>query len=151
MEEDEKIGLMVWGKGLEANAAWEGLEMFWGTLRSVGRYSELWGCSAHASATHSDKGSLVTSTLGYNQLCWGCHLGLREASGLSPPVLAQDQWQWRSLASLMIPRLNEDFIIVCPVLAWAFPFPSAMPDPIGWSCTHLHDPCPHSQLFLLLM
>lgn len=45
MEEDERIGLMVRGRGLGAKAAREGLEMFWGTLRSGGRYSELWGCS----------------------------------------------------------------------------------------------------------
>lgn len=41
VEEDERIGLMVQGRGLEAKTAQEGLEMFWGTLRSEGRYSKL--------------------------------------------------------------------------------------------------------------
>lgn len=130
-----------------AKSAWEGLKTFWGALSSGGH---TWTTEVAAPAAHSDKVSLVTLTLGGHQLGSGCCLERRSASGLGPPVLAQDQWQWPSLASPLIPGSNEAFLVVCP----PYLGPALSPRPCRtlsrWPSTHLHDPCPHSQHFLLL-
>lgn len=61
-----------------------------------------------------------------------------------PPGLAQDHWQWPSLASLLIPGLTEAFLAISPSL----PFSSAMPGPLWVAMCTSSRP---SQQFSLLM
>lgn len=44
---------------------------------------------------------------------------------MSPPGLAQEQWQWPPPASLLMPGLNEAVCIICPILTW----PALSPQP----------------------
>lgn len=57
---------------------------------------------------------------------------------MSPPGLAQEQWQWPPPASPLMPGLNEAVCVTCPILPWPA-LSSAVPDFPGWPHAHLHD------------
>ena len=108
-------GLWVWGRGtLGPGLPGKGLETSREALRSAGRGSQKLQLLCLSCSLRPRLTAMLTSGT-----CWAGD------AGPGPPGLAQEQWQWPSPASLLMPGLNEAVLVICPILPW----PALSPQP----------------------